>query len=493
MSPSPSANVWLPFRRPLAAPRLRLFALPFAGGGASLFRLWPDELTSDVELCAIQLPGRETRFREPGFVRMRELIPHLAHAIEPLLDRPFAVFGHSMGALIALELVRELRRRGNRMPDALMVAGHAAPQLPRRGPALHALSDAEFRAELRRLGGTPAAVLENDELLEVFLPTLRADFALSETYECADEPALDVPVVVFGGTNDPRATREELDAWQSHTSGLFHVEMFDGDHFFITSHRIELLAAVTTVISKTARNVNASPGSNEVAVWQIDLDENLEKMSGLERLLSEEERQRADRFHFNLDRQRYVIGRAALRRLLGSLLRCGPEEVQFRYNSQGKPELVRREGKADWRFNVAHSGGLAVIAISLGREVGVDVEGIRPEVECLELARRYFSTREIAELESTPPADRRRAFFQGWTRKEAYLKAHGTGLSLALDQFSVSLGQTARLLSAEHDPSQLGRWELHSWEPASEFVAALAMEGHGLRIRHGKWTADGLE
>lgn len=487
MSPSPSPDAWLPFRKPLPAARMRLFALPFAGGGASLFRLWPDDLPGDVELCAIQLPGRETRFREPGFVRMGDLIPSLARAIEPLLDRPFVVFGHSMGALIALELNRELRRRGTRQPDALIVAGHAAPQLPRRGAVLHSLSDADFRAELRRLNGTPAAVLDNDELLDVFMPTLRSDFALSETYECADEPPLNVPIVVIGGAHDPRASREELDAWKEHTRGPFRVEMFDGDHFFITTHRQELLATLTRELS--SRNGNA----NEIAVWQIDLDEKVENLSGLERLLSEEERQRAARFHFNLDRERYVIGRAALRRLLGKQLQRRPEEVQFRYNPQGKPALDRAEGDADWRFNIAHSGGLALIAVSLGREIGVDIERIRPDVECLELARRNFSPREIAELEATPSAEQRRAFFRGWTRKEAYLKAHGIGLSLPLDRFSVSLGSSARLLSAEHDESQLGRWELHSWEPAAEFVAALAVDGHGRQIRHGKWSASELE
>jgi 4'-phosphopantetheinyl transferase len=269
--------------------------------------------------------------------------------------------------------------------------------------------------------------------------------------------------------------------------------MFDGDHFFITSHRAKLLASISRVLSSTPPYVNEPFRSDEVAVWHVDLDGNVEELSGLERLLSEDERKRAGRFHFNLDRRRYVIGRATLRRLLGRRLRCRPEAVQFRYNPQSKPALVRAEGDAEWRFNVAHSGGLALIALSLGREVGVDLERIRPDVECLELARRYFSPHEIAELEAMAPADQQCAFFNGWTRKEAYLKAHGIGLSLPLDQFSVSLGPKACLLSAEHDPGQLGRWELHSWEPAAEFVAALAVEGDGLRIRHSKWTATELE
>src|SRR5438874_5336119 len=154
MSPAP-LSVWLPFRRPLVQPRLRLFALPFAGGGASIYRLWPDQLPADVELCAVQLPGRETRYKEPAFVRMADAVSTLVSELEPAFDRPFALFGYSMGALMSFELARALRRGGKRQPENLIVAGLAAPQLPARDRDLHALPDAEFRSELRRLHGTP--------------------------------------------------------------------------------------------------------------------------------------------------------------------------------------------------------------------------------------------------------------------------------------------------------------------------------------------------
>jgi 4'-phosphopantetheinyl transferase len=210
-------------------------------------------------------------------------------------------------------------------------------------------------------------------------------------------------------------------------------------------------------------------------------------------LLAQDERERAERFHFQVDRRRFIVGRIALRHLLGRYLERKPEAVRLCYNSWGKPGLVQTQSDIDLRFNVAHSAGIALVAVTLGRAIGVDIERIRPEVECLELARRYFSPREVAALEAAPATDHRIAFFTGWTRKEAYLKAHGVGLSLPLDRFSVSLDEPPRLLSAEHDPSQLGRWELHSLEPASDCIGALAAEGSGLRVRCHKWCAANVE
>jgi medium-chain acyl-[acyl-carrier-protein] hydrolase len=496
MTQSASLDRWLPYRRAVDTPRFRVFAIPFAGAGASTFRTWPDDLPAGVECCAIQLPGRETRFAEPAFARMSSLIDALSVALRPLLDIPFILFGYSMGALVAFELARAWRRQGVMAPQALVLAAHAAPHRPSRFPRLHALADADFRAELRRLNGTPSAVLDNDELMRALMPTLRSDFELCETYHCADEPPLAVPIIACGGINDPRAAYDDLAAWQIHTRGQFDVRVFPGDHFFIQSQRSEFLAFLSQMISSRFLHAANSPQSRfpidtgEVHVWTIRFDENVEKVCRLSRSLASDERDRAERFHFQRDRERFIVGRSALRSLLGTYLNRQPSDIPLWYNSQGKPFLHRLPSDPDLQFNVAHSGELALVALALARPLGIDVERLRSNIDWQDLCARYFSKSESAELQSLPEAERPRAFFAAWTRKEAYLKAHGVGLSLPLDQFSVSLNprEPARLRSTEHDPDQRDRWELHAFEPHDGYVAALAIAGRGLRIEHRNWT-----
>jgi medium-chain acyl-[acyl-carrier-protein] hydrolase len=194
-----------------------------------------------VEVCAVQLPGRDTRYREPAYDRLPPLVSALADALRPYCDRPFALFGHSMGALVAFELARELRRRDEQAPERLAVSGRCAPHLPPRHGPLHTLPEGEFRAELRRMGGTPAAVLDNDEFMGVFLPTLRADFTAHGTYVYTEEPPLDCPILALGGLRDHLAPVTDLDAWRQHTRSAFELRSLPGDHFFVQSQRLLVL------------------------------------------------------------------------------------------------------------------------------------------------------------------------------------------------------------------------------------------------------------
>jgi surfactin synthase thioesterase subunit len=235
---------WLVRYGRATAPRRRLFCLHHAGGGALAFARWPLDLPDDIEVCAAQLPGRETRFREPPVTEMDSAVGALATAIEPLLDRPYALFGHSMGALVALELARELRRRGRPAADVLFAAGCSAPQRIAAARPLHTLDDEEFRRALIAIDAANRAVIEQPELWALFEPLFRADFALCERYRPSDEPPLDSRVIALGGVDDPVAAPDKLDAWRAQTHAGFDRVLFSGGHFFVASAADDVLRLV---------------------------------------------------------------------------------------------------------------------------------------------------------------------------------------------------------------------------------------------------------
>jgi medium-chain acyl-[acyl-carrier-protein] hydrolase len=245
MTTAVAPNPWVACRKRTPQARLRLFCFPYAGGNASIFRTWPDGLPADVEVCPVQLPGRATRLLEPPFTQLSPLIQALAHALFPLLDKPFALFGHSLGALVSFELARHLRRQYGLHPVRLFVAAGRAPQIPHRDPPMHALPEEEFVAKLRHLNGTPTEVFEHEELMEIVLPLLRADFSVHQTYVYASEPPLTCPISTFGGLQDPNVSHGDLDAWRDQTTGSFSSRMFPGDHFFLSTTPPLLLRALS--------------------------------------------------------------------------------------------------------------------------------------------------------------------------------------------------------------------------------------------------------
>ncbi len=227
---------WFPYLKPVPTATMRLFCFPYAGGGASIYRSWNTALAPTIEVCAVQLPGRETRMVERAFHTMPDLIAKLRQVLLPLLDRPFAFFGHSMGALIAFELTRTLRAAGDPLPQTLFLSAHRAAHLPDAEPPIYHLPDEEFLDGVRALNGTPDGVLDHPELRALLLPLLRADFTLCETYQYEEADPLPCPIVALGGITDYDVPRSTLDPWREHTSADFSLRLFRGDHFYLHHH-----------------------------------------------------------------------------------------------------------------------------------------------------------------------------------------------------------------------------------------------------------------
>ncbi len=212
----------------------------------------------------------------------------------------------------------------------------------------------------------------------------------------------------------------------------------------------------------------------EAAVWQWTLTATSAEMAQAEAVLSPDEQARADRFHFSEHRTRYIIGRAMLRQLLGVYLNQAAERIRLTTNPHGKPTLVAPP--FDVRFNLAHSEAVAVVAVTIGRTVGIDIERVDRTVDTVSISRHFFSANEQAALTALPPAAQRRAFFACWTRKEAYIKARGEGLSIPLSSFDVSVSGPARLLACRQHPDEVDRWQMESLAVGEGLAAALMVE-----------------
>lgn len=245
MTSHPNTESWIQLHKPKSQAKIRLFCFPYAGGGAMAFFRWQNEILPEIDVCPIELPGRGKRFSEAPFISLPPLIEALAQGIEPYLTSPFAFFGHSMGSLVSFELARYLRKQQMPLPAHLFISAFRAPQLPDKDPPIHQLPDVEFIHELKRFNGTPPAVLENMELMQVLLNTLRADFAVCETYIYAEEAPLPCSLSVLGGVQDKEVSRTELEQWQKQTTRGFSLRMFPGDHFFLVPMQTLLLQAIT--------------------------------------------------------------------------------------------------------------------------------------------------------------------------------------------------------------------------------------------------------
>lgn len=233
----------------------RLFWFPSAGGNASAFLPWQDLLGPDVELRIAQLPGRGTRLFEAPMPDMDEVVAHLTDAVDSLVDRRFAFAGHSLGALLAFEVARSLRRRGRPGPVALWVAGAEGPRTRSVKRRFHDLPTDELIDALREYNGTPAELLDDREMMDLLLPGLRADFALAERYVYRPEAPLDLPIHMLRGDRDPYVEPERTGGWRHETTRPLREYVYDGDHFFIHPHQV----AITTMLAATLATDRAEP------------------------------------------------------------------------------------------------------------------------------------------------------------------------------------------------------------------------------------------
>jgi 4'-phosphopantetheinyl transferase len=233
-------------------------------------------------------------------------------------------------------------------------------------------------------------------------------------------------------------------------------------------------------------------GKDEVHVWRANLGLEPFRIQSLRQLLPPDEQSRADRFYFAKDREHFIAAHGLLRVILAFYLHMEPERLHFCYSPYGKPALTSILGQNALSFNMSHSHGLALYGFTRGRKIGIDLEYIYTDIVCEDIAERFFSPVEKAVLRALPPEIRHEAFFNCWTRKEAYVKARGQGLSFPLNKFDVSLapGEPAKLLNVEEEPREVSRWLLRELEPGPNYTAALAVEGHNWQLKCWQWPEE---
>ncbi|MDX1378154.1 MAG: thioesterase domain-containing protein [Anaerolineales bacterium] len=240
------SNKW--FVTPQTKPdaEMRIFIFPYAGGGPSACSKWNALFPAKIDVQIAHYPGRGSRHNETPIKSIPILIVELSNAIKPLLDKPFVFFGHSLGGTVAFEVTRILRQNGLPQPDSLFISACGAPQILDLQPAIHSLPDDKFVAVLNELNGIPQEILQNQEMLNLFLPTLRADFELMETYKYTHNEPLNCPIVALGGLDDERVSRERLEGWATQTNARFESKYFEGGHFFINTAREAIIKVIST-------------------------------------------------------------------------------------------------------------------------------------------------------------------------------------------------------------------------------------------------------
>jgi len=244
---------WVSCYKPNAAAKLRLFCFPYAGSGALIYRTWANTLPMSIEVFPVELPGHGRRIGEAAFSDLMSLVKAIAPALTPFFDKPFAFFGHSMGAMISFELAHELRENHGMGPVHIFISGRCAPHISDADRIIYDLPEDRFVEELYRLNGTPREVFEHSELMQLMVPLLRADFEVCQTYQYSPKPPLSCSISAFGGLGDNEVPLEHLEAWREYTTRPFSMKMFVGDHFFLRTAESLLLHRISQELQQLVR------------------------------------------------------------------------------------------------------------------------------------------------------------------------------------------------------------------------------------------------
>ena len=241
-------KIWFPYARIVGSAKYRLFCFPHAGGTASKYSSFFESFDKNFEIFAIQIPGRENRFREIPYTSIKLLCEEIFNVLVQLSDKPFVFFGHSMGAVIAFELARLFHKSNLQLPKHLLLSSHRAPDIQLRHKPLYNLPEKELLEELSKLGGTAKELFLNSYLFRTFIPTIRADLSIAQTYVYEDEKPLPISISVFGGDNDMYVGSDDLTGWQKQTTKSFTLNLFKGGHFYLYDNKYDFLSIIKKIL-----------------------------------------------------------------------------------------------------------------------------------------------------------------------------------------------------------------------------------------------------
>ena len=464
--------------------QFRLICFPHAGAGASAYARWQELVPSNIQVWAATYPGHEEQMQEPPLATISACAKVLSDELNRSQDLPFAFFGHSMGALVAFEAAQQLRRSQRRLPLVLFVSGHIAPQRIGLRAPIHLLDDDQFLERIVDLGGTTGDLLHVPEWRELLLPLLKTDIAACETYKLPPNASLPCRLIALGGTDDEIASEPDMLAWQEQTTYSFRQEVFAGDHFYLQSDTEDVVEVMTQEVDWDLERIDCDWQKPDVLqldesmihLWSFCCDLGEEPDRHWLELLAPDEREAAHEFQLDLDRQKFIVRRAMIRRILAAYHSLAPDALRFEVGSHGKPRLALSDMTTELGVNWSESGGLVLLAVALQRQVGVDCEVIRAVDELESMIAQIAPPEEVERFNRYSEQRRTEEFFDLWARKEAAVKGLGTGLTVPATEVLFEERAESRwaLRVNSYPTGQDDAWLVESIAPFAGYAGGLA-------------------